>query len=53
MKECVYSYCTSDCHECIKNIASIILFSAHGDTVFRELAKNMLNLDFIQILYAD
>ena len=53
IKECVYSYFTSDCHECIKSIASIILCSADGDAVFRELAENVLNLGFVQILYAD
>jgi len=53
MKACVYSSCTFDRHEGIKIIASIILCSADGDAVFRELAENVLNLGFVQILYAD
>jgi hypothetical protein len=36
-----------------KNIAPIILCSAGGDIVLRELARNVLNLGFIQTLYAD
>jgi hypothetical protein len=53
MKAHIYSSCTSNGHESIKCIASIILCSADEDAVFRELAENVLNLGFVQILYAD
>lgn len=53
MKACGYSACPSDSHESIKSIASIILCSAGGNAVVRELVEKILNLDFLQILYAD
>ena len=51
MQLCGYSACPSDSHEKIKSISSIVLRSKGGDGVVRELLEDILELDFIEILY--
>jgi len=51
MKLCGYSVCPSDSHKEIKKIASIILKTKGGEGVVRELLEDVLEIDFIKILY--
>jgi YrbI family 3-deoxy-D-manno-octulosonate 8-phosphate phosphatase len=51
MQSCGYTACPSDSHEMIKSISTIILKSKGGDGVVRELLEEVLNLNFIEILY--
>ncbi len=53
MKECGYSACPADSHKRIKELATVILSSAGGDAVARELVEEVFELDFINILYSD
>ena len=48
---CGYSACPADSHSKIKSISSIILSTNGGDGIVRELLEEVLNLDFIKILY--
>jgi YrbI family 3-deoxy-D-manno-octulosonate 8-phosphate phosphatase len=52
MKACGYSACPQDSHIKIKQIASSILSSNGGDGVVREILEDLLQLDFIEILYS-
>ena len=48
---CGYSACPADSHSKIKSVSSIILSTNGGDGIVRELLEEVLNLDFIKILY--
>jgi len=48
---CGYSACPADSHSKIKSISSTILSTNGGDGIVRELLEEVLNLDFIKILY--
>jgi len=51
MKICGYSACPIDSHIKIKELSNIVLKSRGGEGVVRELLEEVLNLDFIKILY--
>ena len=51
MKLCGYSACPADSHMEIKKLASKVLILKGGNGVVRELLENVLELDFIKILY--
>ena len=51
MKLCGYSVCPSDSHNKIKKIADIVLKTQGGKGVVRELLEDVLEIDFIKILY--
>ena len=51
MQLCGYSACPADSHLKIKSVSSIILSTNGGDGIVRELLEEVLNLDFIKILY--
>ncbi|MBT5398924.1 HAD hydrolase family protein [bacterium] len=51
MQYCGFSACPSNSHEKIKEISDIVLESHGGTGVVRELLEDVLNLDFIEILY--
>jgi YrbI family 3-deoxy-D-manno-octulosonate 8-phosphate phosphatase len=53
MQLCGYTACPSDSHEKIKSIATVVLNTAGGNGVVRELLENVFQLDFIQILYSE
>ena len=51
MKISGYSACPVDSHIKIKEISNIVLNTRGGEGVVRELLEEVLNLDFIKILY--
>ena len=51
MKLCGISVCPSDSHELIKSISNIILKKEGGAGVVRELLEEILNINFVEILY--
>jgi N-acylneuraminate cytidylyltransferase len=51
MKLCGYSVCPADSHPKIKNISSVLLRGNGGSGIVRELLEDVLDLDFIKILY--
>ncbi len=51
MQLCGYSVCPSDSHSKIKHISDICLSTNGGNGVVRELLEEVLNIDFIKILY--
>ncbi len=51
MQHCGYSACPADSHLKIKNIATFKLRTRGGEGVVRELLEEVLELDFIKILY--
>ena len=51
MKICGFTACPADSHEKIKQISTIVLKSNGGLGVVRELLEDVLNLDFIEILF--
>jgi len=51
MQLCGYSACPADSHSKIKSVSGIILSASGGDGIVRELLEEVLNLDFIKILY--
>ena len=51
MKICGYSACPIDSHIKIKELSNIVLNTRGGEGVVRELLEDVLNLDFIKILY--
>jgi len=51
MKLCGFSVCPSDSHNKIKKIADIVLKTQGGKGVVRELLEDVLEVDFIKILY--
>ena len=53
MKICGFTACPADSHEKIKQISTIVLKTNGGFGVVRELLEDVLNLDFIEILYRE
>jgi YrbI family 3-deoxy-D-manno-octulosonate 8-phosphate phosphatase len=51
MKLCGFSACPADSHPKIKEIADIALKTNGGNGIVRELLEEVLNIDFIKILY--
>jgi len=51
MQLCGYTACPADSHPKIKSISDITLNSTGGCGVVRELLEEVLNLDFLKILY--
>jgi 3-deoxy-D-manno-octulosonate 8-phosphate phosphatase (KDO 8-P phosphatase) len=51
MQLCGYSVCPADSHPKIKHITDICLNTNGGNGVVRELLEEVLNIDFIKILY--
>jgi 3-deoxy-D-manno-octulosonate 8-phosphate phosphatase (KDO 8-P phosphatase) len=51
MKICGYSACPIDSHIKIKELSYIVLNTRGGEGVVRELLEEVLDLDFIKILY--
>ena len=52
MKLCGYTVCPSDSHEVIKSISDIVLKTAGGKGVVRELLEHTLNINFTKVLYS-
>jgi 3-deoxy-D-manno-octulosonate 8-phosphate phosphatase (KDO 8-P phosphatase) len=53
MTVCGYTACPIDSHPKIKEISEYILTTKGGNGVVRELLEQVLNLDFIEILYSN
>ena len=53
MKVCGYTACPIDSHLKIKEISKYILNTKGGNGIVRELLEQVLNLDFIEILYSN
>ena len=53
MSICGFTACPADSHEKIKQISTIVLKTNGGFGVVRELLEDILNLDFVKILYGD
>jgi YrbI family 3-deoxy-D-manno-octulosonate 8-phosphate phosphatase len=51
MSLCGYSICPADSHKDIKDISTIILKSSGGNGVVREILEDVMNLNFINILF--
>ena len=51
MQLCGYSVCPFDSHPKIKDVATYVLHTRGGEGVLRELLEEVLQLDFIKILY--
>jgi 3-deoxy-D-manno-octulosonate 8-phosphate phosphatase (KDO 8-P phosphatase) len=51
MKICGYSACPIDSHTKIKELSNIVLNTRGGEGVVRELLEEILDLDFVKILY--
>ena len=51
MRLCGISVCPADSHPKIKEISNIVLKTNGGNGVVRELLEDILNLDFVKILY--
>ena len=51
MQLCGYTACPADSHPKIKHISDICLSTNGGNGVVRELLEEVLNIDFIKILY--
>jgi len=52
MKVCGYTACPIDSHPKIKEVSNYILSTKGGNGVVRELLEQVLNLDFIKILFS-
>ena len=53
MQLCGYKACPIDSHKAIKSIATIVLKTKGGKGVVRELLEDILQIDFIKILYKE
>ena len=53
MQLCGYKVCPSDSHELIKTIANVVLKTKGGYGIARELLEDVLQLNFIKILYPE
>ena len=51
MQLCGYTICPTDSHFKIKEISDVVLKTNGGNGVVRELLEDVLDLDFIKILY--
>ena len=52
MKLCGYTACPGDSHKIIKSVATFILKTKGGNGVVRELLEDIIQVDFIKILYS-
>ena len=52
MQLCGYTACPVDSHQKIKSISSVVLKTKGGNGVVRELLEDVLQVDFIKILYS-
>jgi 3-deoxy-D-manno-octulosonate 8-phosphate phosphatase (KDO 8-P phosphatase) len=53
MSMCGFTACPGDSHDQIKQISDFVLKTRGGCGVARELLEDILNLDFIEILYEE
>jgi 3-deoxy-D-manno-octulosonate 8-phosphate phosphatase (KDO 8-P phosphatase) len=53
MQICGYTICPADAHLRIKELATVVLACDGGRGVVRELLEEVLELDFIEILYSE
>ena len=53
MQMCGYAICPADAHPRIKELAIVVLLSSGGTGVVRELLEDILELNFIEILYSE
>jgi len=53
MSICGFTACPADSHEKIKQISNIVLKTNGGNGIVRELLEEVLDLDFIEILYKE
>ena len=53
MQVCGYTACPIDSHPRIKEISKYVLNTKGGNGIVRELLEQVLNLDFIEILYSN
>ena len=51
MQLCGYTVCPADSHPKIKSVSDICLNTNGGNGIVRELLEEVLNIDFIKILY--
>jgi YrbI family 3-deoxy-D-manno-octulosonate 8-phosphate phosphatase len=51
MQLCGYTVCPADSHPKIKSVSDICLNTNGGNGIVRELLEDVLNIDFIKILY--
>jgi len=52
MQICGYAICPADAHPRIKQLATVVLLCNGGRGVVRELLEDILELDFLEILYS-
>lgn len=53
MNMCGFTACPADSHDQIKQISDLVLKTRGGFGVARELLEEILNLDFLEILYEE
>ena len=53
MKNCGFTVCPADSHPAIRELSDIILNTSGGGGVVRELLEDILELNFIEILYME
>jgi 3-deoxy-D-manno-octulosonate 8-phosphate phosphatase (KDO 8-P phosphatase) len=53
MQLCGHTFCPSDSHNKIKLLAKKTLTSCGGEGVIRELLEDVLEIDFIEVLYSN
>ena len=51
MQLCGYTACPADSHPKIKHISDVCLNTSGGNGIVRELLEEVLNVDFIKVLY--
>ena len=51
MSLCELTFCPSDSHEAVKNIAKVVLKTKGGEGVIREILETHFKLDLYKILY--
>ena len=51
MSLCELTFCPSDSHEAVKNIAKVVLRTKGGEGVIREILETHFKLDLYKILY--
>ena len=52
MSLCELTFCPSDSHEAVKNIAKVVLRTKGGEGVIREILETHFKLDLYKILYS-
>ena len=53
MQLCGYTICPGDSHYKVKELASVTLKSFGGNGVVREILEDVLEIDFLEILYPE